>query len=134
VFSSDEPSAITSSKGSYRIDDVPAGKKTLRMEHLAGYAATTNAIYHVTVPALGEVTKKFGVTPGGTIRGYVFADLNANGVQDSGELGLANFRVWIDLDGDGIFDDNEPTTHTNSAGRYMIADLLSGSYRIRQKP
>ena len=73
---------------------------------------------------LGEISKKFGVTPGGTIRGYVFNDLNANGVQDSGELGLANFRVWIDLDSDGVLDDNEPTTHTNSAGRYVIADLL----------
>jgi hypothetical protein len=72
-------------------------------------------------------------TLAGTLQGSVFNDLNANGIQDSGEVGLANFRVFIDLDGDGVLDDNEPTAHTNSAGRFVIADVLPGTYRIRLK-
>jgi hypothetical protein len=60
--------------------------------------------------------------------------LNKNGVQDTGEPGVRNFRVFIDLDNDGILDLNEPTAMTNSAGRYVIADVLPGNYRIRIKP
>ena len=38
------------------------------------------------------------------------------------------------LDNDGVLDLNEPTAHTNSAGRYVIVDVLPRNYRIRLKP
>ena len=134
AYSGNEPSALTSSKGSYHIDDVPGGKYWLRMEHVNGYAATKTESYRINVAALGEVVKKFAVTQGGTVRGVVFNDLNGNGIQDAGDVGLPNFRIWIDLDNDGVLDEKEPTTHTNSVGKFVLADLLPGNYRIRQKP
>jgi len=134
VPNKNEPTVRTSSSGFYQIDDLPAGKYTVRQTRISGYAATTNESYRVTVEALGNVVKKFGNAIAGTVRGYVFDDTNHNGVRDTGEAGLFNFRVFIDLDNDGVLDLNEPTAHTNSAGRYEIADVLPGDYRIRLKP
>ena len=37
-----------------------------------------------------------------SISGIVFDDLNANAIQDSGELGLAGWTVFIDNDRDGV--------------------------------
>ena len=40
----------------------------------------------------------------GTITGNVFADLNANGVQDTGEGGFGGAAVYVDLNGDDTLD------------------------------
>jgi hypothetical protein len=61
----------------------------------------------------------------------VWHDANANGIQDSGEAGIAGATVTLvrDLDGDKKFTSaNEvlATTTTDSAGRYAFKGLTSG--------
>lgn len=68
----------------------------------------------------------------GVITGVVVKDSNANGVWNSGELGLANRTVWIDYDNDGIRDATEPTQVTASNGRYTFTGLAAGVYKLRQ--
>src|SRR5439155_1606834 len=70
----------------------------------------------------------------GSISGSIFNDSNSNGLKDPTEKGLTGWRVYVDLNNDGVCNRKVPPAHTNSAGRYVIADLLSGNYRIRQKP
>jgi serine-aspartate repeat-containing protein C/D/E len=65
-----------------------------------------------------------------TITGTVFNDLNGNGVRDSGEPGLANQRVYVDLNFDGRFQPNEPSALSNASGVYTLPNRPNGIQRI----
>ena len=67
-----------------------------------------------------------------SISGTVFNDANANGVQDSGEPGIAGVTVYIDANNNGILDAGEISTTTNSAGQYTLSGLTGGTYVVRQ--
>ena len=64
------------------------------------------------------------------ISGSIFRDINGNGIKDSSEAALAGWRVWVDLDGDGIFDTNEPSALTDATGKSRISSVSGGTYRI----
>ncbi|MGB5771795.1 MAG: SdrD B-like domain-containing protein, partial [Crocosphaera sp.] len=57
---------------------------------------------------------------------FVFEDLNANGIQDDGEIGIDGAIVKL-FDGSGNF--LEETT-TNSTGFYEFTDLDAGQYQV----
>jgi hypothetical protein len=67
------------------------------------------------------------------LSGYVYLDVNSNGVKNSGENGIVNVRIrlyqkvgtaWILV----------ATTKTNSAGFYSFASVAAGTYRIVEDP
>jgi hypothetical protein len=77
--------------------------------------------------------------------GTKFFDLNANGVKDPDEPGLARFLIWADYDNDGVWDcahppscsgpGDEPFAVTDSRGNYTIdgIDPPNGDeYRLRE--
>lgn len=67
------------------------------------------------------------------ISGTLFNDLNGNGNKDSTDVGLANRKVWLDADKDGVLDSGEKTATTNAAGNYLFSGLTrGGSFRVRQ--
>ncbi|MCX7798264.1 MAG: choice-of-anchor A family protein [Melioribacter sp.] len=60
----------------------------------------------------------------------VWEDLNKNGIQDAGELGLANITVKLfDCNGNLI-----STTTTNSQGYYLFSNLNPGDYYLQFIP
>lgn len=81
----------------------------------------------------------FGVN---IVNGYFDITGNgSNGNDDDGsvthtvsEAGIANVRVYLDMDGDGIFDATEPSAVTNSSGVYSIGNLFNGTYLVRVVP
>jgi hypothetical protein len=77
--------------------------------------------------------------------GTKFFDLNANGVQDPGEPGLARFLIWADYDNDGVWDcahpsactgpNDEPFAVTDDDGNYTIDGIdppHGDEYRLRE--
>jgi hypothetical protein len=70
-------------------------------------------------------------SPTASIAGTVYNDLDADGVKDSGEAGLASVRVFVDADKDGVFDSTEKSALTSSSGAYTITGLAAGSHRVR---
>jgi len=52
-------------------------------------------------------------------------------LKNSGEVGLANWRVFIDKDGDGVLDSDERSTVTDTSGNWSFKDLSAGTYRVR---
>jgi uncharacterized protein (DUF2141 family) len=72
------------------------------------------------------------VAPGGSITGTVFNDANGNGVQDSGELGIAGVTVFIDPYNTGVFTSGDLETTTNASGVYSFTGLAAGTYVVRQ--
>jgi hypothetical protein len=69
-------------------------------------------------------------TRGGSVTGLVFNDGNRNARQDGGEIGLSPWLVYADLNNNGIRDMGEPSSTTDSSGRYNIS-LGAGSYNLR---
>ena len=72
-----------------------------------------------------------------TAGGVVFHDLDNDGVRDAGEPGVANRRVYQDLNNNGAFDAaNEPDVLTDGVGAYTLQLFPPifgpGTARIRQ--
>lgn len=63
------------------------------------------------------------VTTGGIIGDTVFLDSNANGVQDSGEPGIAGVTVTLSGAASG-------TAVTDANGKYLFTGLAAGSYSV----
>jgi hypothetical protein len=69
---------------------------------------------------------KVGPTAG-TVSGNVFTDANANGKKDLAELGLAGWRVFDDVNNNGMWDSNEASTLTDASGNYKLS-LAGGTH------
>ena len=67
-----------------------------------------------------------------SIDGTVFTDTNGNGKLDAGEAGVAGRTVFIDNDGTGVPDANNPSTVTDANGNYTFTGLAAGTYHVRE--
>jgi hypothetical protein len=67
-----------------------------------------------------------------TIAGTVFKDANFDGLKNNGDAGLANRKVYIDRDNDGVFDFNEEFVLTDANGNFHFDHYMAGTYVIRQ--
>ena len=64
--------------------------------------------------------------PTGSIGDYVFQDVNANGIQDTGDLAIANLEVKLyrtDYLADGTQQSYTYTDTTDALGKYLFTDL-----------
>ncbi|WP_353735329.1 SdrD B-like domain-containing protein [Okeania sp. SIO1H5] len=71
--------------------------------------------------------------PTSSIGNYVFEDLNANGIQDSGESGIPDAEVkLLNADGTPVEDEsgNPITTNTDGSGFYEFTGLTPGEYKV----
>ena len=50
----------------------------------------------------------------GAVGDYVWKDADEDDIRDPWEPGITNVRVFVDLDMDGVFDANEPSTFTDT--------------------
>ena len=68
----------------------------------------------------------------GSISGMKFNDVNGDGIQQPGDSGLAGLTIFLDFNNNGLPDAGETSTTTDINGNYSFADLLSGTYRVRE--
>jgi hypothetical protein len=96
---------------------------------VASWSGTDTFTYKANdgVSDSGVVTVSIVVSQPARIGDFVWVDDNRDGIQDSGELGLAG--VTVELRGD----DNTlvATTTTSSGGSYEFADVIPGSYYVQ---
>jgi ubiquitin len=83
----------------------------------SGGGDTTTSESSVTVPISG-------------VTGIVYFDLNANGVHDAGEPGLADRVVFLDLKHDGTLDAGDPTAITDAGGDFTLTSAAAGSAAV----
>ncbi|MBT3202209.1 MAG: LEPR-XLL domain-containing protein, partial [Phycisphaerales bacterium] len=130
-------SQITSEGGLYSFVDLEAGTYQVIEIPQAGWMQTLPATSYYTVPLhYGDhiVEKDFGNYPlPGEIFGQKFEDINANGVKDAGEPGLADWRIYLDLNNSGQWDSGEPFDLTDSLGNYEITVLSPGFYTLAEE-
>lgn len=90
-------------------------------------------IYEVPVRA-GEVLTEldFANSPvKGAIRGTVFHDIDTDGRQSAGELGLPDWRVYVDVNNNAQRDSDEPVGMTNEFGDYIIPEVAPERSLVR---
>ncbi len=70
---------------------------------------------------------------GGFADGWVYLDRNGDGSADTGEIGLPGFILFVDQNGNGQFDADEPRAATgegDQAGSFLFANLMAGPQSI----
>lgn len=84
--------------------------------------------------ATGEVTVASAAGSGpNVIQGTVWFDRNQDEAIDEDERALEGFKVFLDLDADGAYDNGEPLTFTAADGTYEFAGLdADRSYSVSQ--
>jgi hypothetical protein len=143
VKDANEPASVTKADGSYTISNLPAGNYKVREVQQAGWVATQTP----GTVALAAGQDKTGVNFGnkaaaaGRVSGYKFNDRNADGEWDKNgmdncwnnsddEAGLAGWTIFVDYDGDGVKDANEPSAVTDASGYYSIAGVAAGTWDV----
>ena len=134
-YDAGEPTALTDASGNYKIANLNAGSYVVREVTPAGYKIQAPAAgsFSVTL-ATGEdlIGDNFADAPiRAAITGNVFNDANGDGAKQTAEVGLIGWRVYIDANNNGKFDTGETSVLTNSLGNYSLANLVPGSYVVR---
>jgi hypothetical protein len=131
---SGEPVVSTNASGNFTFSNLPAGTYRIWEETPVGYRVDSPAAFFSDVAVASGAAKTgvlFADTQKVLISGTVFHDTNKNGVQNSGETGLGNWRVYIDANNNGKFDSGETSVLTSSSGAWQFTTLPAGTYRIR---
>jgi cyclophilin family peptidyl-prolyl cis-trans isomerase len=129
VPDANNPSTTTDANGNYTFSGLSPGSYTVR-EVLPANANLTTPIQTATVSADHTAIANFGERP--SIEGTVFVDANSNGQFDSGELGAGGRTVFLNIDGTGAPDANNPSTTTDANGNYFFSNLAPGSYSVAE--
>jgi hypothetical protein len=134
IRGSAEPTTTTDASGRYNLA-LGAGTYNLRVVYPAGWVASTSseAFKTVTVTMGGTASANFGAafpTVGAT--GFKWLDLNGDGIRDANEPGLAGVYIYLDLDGDGRPDIGEPAAISQADGSYTLTPPRAGAFQIRE--
>jgi hypothetical protein len=66
-----------------------------------------------------------------TVSGVVYRDLNASGEFDAGDSGSRDWTIYLDLNGNGSEQRDEPFMVTGASGRYVFTGLDPGDVQVR---
>ena len=123
----------TNAAGAYSFTNLAPGSYTVSVATPSGYVssptgagtpATDSDIGSGTTVAIAGNTNNtidFGFYQLGAIGNFVWNDLNHNGIQDSGEPGIAGVTVTLSTG---------PTTTTDAQGAYSFGGLQPGTYTV----
>jgi SdrD B-like domain/FG-GAP-like repeat/Right handed beta helix region len=134
VLDPGEFNTTTDIDGNYGFAVAP-GTYTVREVQQAGWTQTTTNPADITSTG-GTFSTPDAVTDVDfgnfkliTISGQKFNDLDGDGIQEPGDLGIDGVTIQLDKDANGTVDD---TTTTSGGGFYSFTDLGPGTYRIRE--
>ncbi|MCC3483306.1 SdrD B-like domain-containing protein [Microcoleus sp. PH2017_14_LAR_D_A] len=131
-----EPNTITNPQGNYTFANVSPGRYLVREVQQPGWIQTTPNPGSIDITGnTNAVGVNFGNNfPTGSISGFKFNDLNANGVNEPTEPRVANWPIYLDTNNNNVRDPNEPSTLTNPQGNFSFINLPQGIYSVREVP
>ncbi|WP_285726803.1 SdrD B-like domain-containing protein [Psychromicrobium xiongbiense] len=142
----------TDSNGNYLFPNLPAGTYEVKVDYPDGFKATTqnagsDPAKDSDIDATGKtgpitVDSKTpvhtdvdaGLVVNGSIGDKVWLDQNGDGIQDPNEPGVSGVTVHLlDKDGNPVKDanGNPVTTTTDANGNYLFPNLPAGDYRVK---
>ncbi len=128
-----DPSAVTAADGTFVVE-ISNDDPTVELGGLLfeGWEWTVPVDGFQEVGAGGE-DADFGTRPRSiAIGGFVWDDMDGDGMVDPEEPRLAGWRVYADLNSNGMFEQGEPSDVSDGSGLYIIPNLAPGTYTIRQ--
>ena len=123
--------------GTYKLTFTTPGGYTTTGQDLGGddtkdsdvNPSTGMTINEVLTSGENNLTYDAGYYQPASIGNFVWNDINANGIQDAGEAGIAG--VTVTLTGTtGAGTSVTLTTTTNGVGEYLFANLVPGTYKL----
>jgi hypothetical protein len=119
----------TNSMGFVVFRDVQPGAYVVRTAPPSDSYVAPRIAGYVTAPLNGTASEQFGFRPIGTVSGKIYNDLDGNGQQDAGELGLSGVTLTM-RNASG----QEQATITAVDGRYGFSGLPAGAYELTATP
>ncbi len=137
-----EAFAMTNGSGIYSISNLPNGSYAVRVDPATlpnsmaqTYdltAPVTDNQATVTLAGASRLEVDFGYRDDASIGDRVWNDMDNDGVQDAGEPGIEGVLVYIDSNGDNLFNQGvEPFVVTDTNGIYRFNNLVAGTYTVR---
>ncbi len=117
----------TGTGGSYSFTGVTPGTDTVSFTAPSGDSFSTASSGTATLVSGGTATANAGLFVPATVTGTVFTDSNADGVQNTGELGLAGVTVNLLASNGSVL----ATTTTGANGGYSFTGVTPGSDTIQ---
>ena len=133
VLSAGEPYTTTNNYGGYTLS-LPQGDYRIAAETKSGYrrSAPSAGYFDVSLaPGAAVSSKAFGFTTKTLLTGKLFKDIDGDGLLDTNEYGLANWRVFIDANKNGLWDSTESSVLTDGLGNWTIKDQNAGTSIVR---
>ena len=150
VFGNAVTTTTTNGSGQYLFENLPPGSYKVSVVTPSGYVSTSASVgsdpavdsstgtatsASLTADGTSDLTLDFGFYASVvSVGNLVWIDTDRDGVQDSGELGLAGVTMSITkADGSAVtdvFGNAVTTTTTNANGNYVFANLPLGSYKV----
>ena len=133
-----ELSATTDENGGYWFTDLAPGTYIIGEVNQDGWQQTypshnTDIDFHEVRLEPGQIVEdiNFGNQQiPGQIHGYKWNDLDGDGIWDDNEQGLADWTIYIDANNNGQLDQGELSTTTDENGGYWFKGLEPGTYTI----
>ncbi|MEG4029166.1 MULTISPECIES: SdrD B-like domain-containing protein [unclassified Microcoleus] len=138
ILSAGETSATTAADGSFTFGNLPAGTYNVREVVPVGSRQTTQNPPPViltagqTTPATVNFGNQTIPTVLGSITGITFNDIDGNGTQTAGELGVSGFRIFLDTNNNNNLDTNETSVNTGAEGSFTFPNLPAGTYSVQE--
>ena len=136
VQDASERSVQTDVSGNYLFSRVPVGTYRVNEAVQSGWITSEGKVSSVTTTVtLGSVNTidYLNLVPvTGTVSGTVFGDPDANGLLSATETGLEGWTVYADINKNGVADTGEPTAVSDAAGLYTISGVPYGTTAIRE--
>jgi hypothetical protein len=135
VADAGEPTATSDTLGFYDLTGLAPGTYAAKVVVPAEWRASVPEVgQRDTIVRAGKIAKAkaLGLTQKVLIAGYVFLDLNANGLREEtdGEIGMRGRRVFIDLNSDGLWQKNEKSVKTSPLGHFIFRDRDPGTHQV----
>lgn len=143
ILQSGEVSVLTNADGAYSFVSVPAGNYEVTEVLPSGWNISPTYDTRQTVTVAAGAASTAGdfanfTVQNGSIRGTVWNDRFRDGTRDVSlagtftDPGLANWRVFLDLNRNRLPDTGEPSTLTDATGAYSFLDLQVGDYEVQE--
>jgi len=126
-FTLGEPLATTDSNGYYQIQQLQAGTFKVHVDN------GTLPVIYLRIPVSGSNPATVTLTknqPSTVSFGYLKKVSIRGTLRDNNGNTWGNVTLFIDLNGNGVYDKGEPITKTDIYGSYMFDNLYPGTYTI----